>query len=182
MYERLLESRGRARRGGLPGRRELRRRATGLVDLPGEPRLLVGSRRDRTGDRGHDADHRGALVAERAAHRADDRRLPADLVPLAAGALYGPDRPLSVGDPADPGEGGLAQRALLLAADVRVRGGPLRRVLRVRAGAPARRDPPGRRAGARAPKPGRRHPPDAVARDGLPVGIRPRDVAGPQMV
>src|SRR5207247_9167693 len=128
----LLEPRRGGRRRRLPRWRPLGRRPGGLVDLSREPGVLVGARRDRPGDRGHDAAHRGAVVTERPADRADDRGLPAGRLRAVPRPRRGPDDALPVGDDAGGGEAGVAERALLLAADHRRRGGALRHGARAR--------------------------------------------------
>ena len=103
-----------------------------------------------------------------------------DLVRAVPGSLHGPDRSVPVGHDAHPGQSRMAQPSVLLAADLRVRGRAVRRVLRLRPGAGPRCDPAGRRARAGAAEPDRGHPAHAVARDGVTLGLRPRDVARPR--
>src|SRR5439155_13832646 len=143
----------------------------GLVGLSREPGLLGRTRRDRPRHRRDDAADRGAVVAERSTDRADDGGLPAGRLRAVPRALRGPGDALSLGDDAPAREAGVVERALLLVADARGRGGALRRGAGPREGAGARCGAARRRTRARPAQPPRGRPPLPLGDRRLAVGL-----------
>ena len=145
--------------------------------LPRQPALLVEPGHHRARDRGHDPVDRGALVADREADGAHDGRVSPRLLRVVPDPLLRAPGALFLGRHARTDQGGLAQRAVHVAAHrprcpAALRGRP-RLCARGDRGAPGGWRQPGRHGPAH---PAGYHPPDALRGRAVPLGLRPRHV------